>query len=149
MDRIRDSTKTNYYGIWKSFNEFYIKLDIKPNNWEDRLVLFAGYLADNKRKAGTIKSYISAIKAILLNIDIEISEDRFLLNATTRACRINNDVVKNKLPIHKGVLYLLLQAAEEILASQPYLLDLYKAMFTTAYYGLSELGRLRKVAIWC
>ena len=50
-ERVRKSTRANYYGIWRSFNEFFIKLKfIKPNSWEERLVLFAGYLADDGKK---------------------------------------------------------------------------------------------------
>ena len=44
----RTSTRANYYHIWKMFNQFIIKLDEKPNTWEDRLVLFVGYLVNNK-----------------------------------------------------------------------------------------------------
>ena len=43
MERVRNSTKSNYYGIWKTFNEFYVRLDIKPPTWEERLILFAGF----------------------------------------------------------------------------------------------------------
>ena len=27
----RNSTKANYYSVWRSFNEFFIKLDFKPD----------------------------------------------------------------------------------------------------------------------
>ena len=73
--RHRDSTQHNYYGIWKNFNNFIIKLDIKPNNWEDRLVLYMAYLIQGNRKSTTICSYISAIKAVLFNRGVEINED--------------------------------------------------------------------------
>ena len=75
--------KTNYYGIWKNFNNFIIQLDIKLTNWEDRLVLYLAYLIQGNRKSKTIKSYISAIKAVLYNSGIEISEDTALLAALT------------------------------------------------------------------
>ena len=61
----RDSTVKNYYSIWKSFNQFLIRLDHKPECWEDRVLLYCGFLIENKRKLSTIKSYISAIKWIL------------------------------------------------------------------------------------
>ena len=31
QNRHRDSTKRNYYCVWKSFNDFFIRLDIKPS----------------------------------------------------------------------------------------------------------------------
>ena len=103
------------------FNQFFIKLDVKPDAWEQRLVLFAGFLAGQNKKATTIKSYVSAIKAVLLNIDVEINEDRFLLNSITRACSYRNDVARTKLPIHKGLLKLLLQELGRMFDAQLYL----------------------------
>ena len=29
----RDSTRKSYYSTWRQFNEFFIKLDQKPDNW--------------------------------------------------------------------------------------------------------------------
>ena len=67
MERHRSSTQNQYYTVWKLFNEFFIKLDRKPLSWEDRLTLFVGYLVKSGKKSTTIKSYISAIKAVLAN----------------------------------------------------------------------------------
>ena len=60
--RNRQSIQKNYHCVWKLFNKFYLRLDKKPGNWKDRVTLFVGYLIENKRKASTIRSYISAIK---------------------------------------------------------------------------------------
>ena len=89
----RSSTRKAYYGIWKSFNEFFDKLDVKPENWEDRLVLFVGYLISGKRKSSTIKSYISAIRAILREDAVELSENKYLLTSLTKACKYKNNAV--------------------------------------------------------
>ena len=64
MQRNRSSTKANYVKIWRLFNNFVIKLDIMPKNWEDRVFLFVTHLALKGRKSSTIRSYVSAIKAI-------------------------------------------------------------------------------------
>ena len=45
----RSSTQANYYSIWKKFNQFFIQLDVKPNSWEERLILFVGYLINNDK----------------------------------------------------------------------------------------------------
>ena len=71
----RDSTKKNYYVVWRLFNKFVIRLDNKPTNWEDRLTLFIGYLIDSKKQSSTVKSYISAIRAILQEIRVKLNED--------------------------------------------------------------------------
>ena len=85
--------RLNYYGIWKNFNDFFIKLDIKPNNWEDRLVLYTAFLIINNRKSSMVKSYISAIKAVLYNGGVKICEDTTLLSSLTKACNLKNDTV--------------------------------------------------------
>ena len=41
-ERNRSSTKANYYGIWKKFNEFFIRLDDKPSTWEERIGTLCG-----------------------------------------------------------------------------------------------------------
>ena len=142
-ERHRDSTRNTYYSVWKNFNQFYIRLDEKPQTWEDRIVLFAGYLISNNKKSSTVKSYVSAIKAVLSNLGTEVQEDRMLLGSITRACRINYDTVDNKLPIRKNVVGLLIAAVDKYYDSpQPYLSVLYKAMLATNYFGLFRIGEI-------
>ena len=64
QERVRSTTKSNYYSIWKAFNKFFLKLDNKPT-WEERLVLYAGYLVHSSKQSQMVCSYISAIKNIL------------------------------------------------------------------------------------
>ena len=142
MRRVRDTTRSNYYSVWKSFNEFFIRLDVKPEAWEDRMILFAGYLAEHNRKSATIKSYMSAIKSVLRDDGVIISEDKFLLASITKACSFKNDRIATRLPIQKGVLKLLLDSLNSIFMAQPYLLAMYQALFATAYFGLFRVGEL-------
>ena len=108
------------------------------------MILFAGFLAENKRKASTIRSYMSAIKAVLMDDGVEIHEDKFLLGAITKGCSIKNDKVITRLPIHRRILQLLLQKLDDIFDTQPFLRHLYKALFSTAYFGLFRVGELTK-----
>ena len=142
MKSCRDSTKKNYLGIWRSFNQFFIKLDDKPDSWEDRLTLYVGHLIKNDHKSTTIRSYISAIKSVLRDLDIELNENKFLLNSLTKACKLVNDRVRHRFPIQKGLLNLLLKELEIIFGNQPYLEGLYKAIFSTMYFGLFRIGEL-------
>ena len=103
---------------------------------------FCGYLIKTKKKSATIKSYISAIKAILHDIDVEVNEDRFLPNALTRACRLINDHVRLRFPIHKQLLLQLLNNIELSLDQQPFLKILYLVLFSAMYYGLFRVGEL-------
>ena len=140
-ERNRSSTRENYYKIWRKFNQFFIRLDTKLRSWEDRLVLFVGYLVNLNCRSSTIKSYISAICAVLKEDGEDLNEDVYLLNSLTRACHLQNDVMLIRLPIRKPVLCLLLNNVQNC-CSQPYLITLYKAMLSTAYFGLFRIGEL-------
>ena len=148
MERNCSTTRNNYHKIWKGFNKFYLRLDEKPSSWEDRLVLFVGYLVDKNRKASTIRSYISAIKSVLREIKIEISEDSYLLNSLTRACKYRtNNKVRIRLPIHKDLLQAILKEIDKkylIKQNQPYLALLYKTIIASGYYGMFRIGELTK-----
>ena len=129
--------------MWKSFCKFFNKLDDKPEQWNDRIVLFVGYLIISKKKSSTIKSYVSALKAILRDEDIEVSEDQMLLRSLTRACRINFDHKNFKMPVRRGMINRLVASLDTFFDSpQPYLTTLYKAMIITTYFGLFRIGEM-------
>ena len=141
----RDSTRKNYHAIWKIFSSrFYLSLDEKPVNWEDRIVLVSGYLVNDNKCPSTVKSYISAIKTVLKEDNIDISEDRYILNSLTKACRYTNCAVKIRLPIHRDLLHLILKQIDSIFNEQPYLSILYKSILITGYYGLFRIGEITK-----
>ena len=144
--RCRNSTWTKYHQVWRQFNTFIVALDRKPNNWEDRLVLFVGHLANKKMQSGTIKSYISAIRTTLQEINIPLQEDKFLLKSLTKACSINSDKLYICFPIQKKMLCALLDNTNIYFShrNQPYLAILYQAMFATAYFGLFRIGEVTK-----
>ena len=136
----------NYYAVWKLFNKFFIRLDYKPPTWSDRLTLFVAYLIENNKQSATVKSYVSAIKAVLQSYNIKFSQDEFLLNSLTRACRIHNDVVKTHLPVHKGILSIILKRIHKTYTelNQPYLALMFTTFFSTAYFGLFRVSELAK-----
>ena len=142
MNQHRDSTQKGYYNIWKSFNEFFLRLDHKPNNWEDRIVLYVGYLIDTKKQSSTVKSYISAIWAVLQCGGVTLHEDSVQIASLVRACRLRNDKLKTRFPISKGILNVILNKLQKIFDTQPYLLALYQALFASAYYGLLRIGEV-------
>ena len=134
-----------YYSVWRSFNTIFLRLDRKPTSWADRLTLFVAYLIQNNRQSSTVKSYISAIKAVLQDDKYELHENQYLLSSLTRACKLKNDRVCTRLPIHKGMLTLLLLEVEKVYFhhhNQPYLSLLYKTLLITAYFGLFQVGEL-------
>ena len=138
----RSSTMRSYYNIWRSFNRFFVWLDKKPHTWEERLVLYVGFLIQNEKKSTTVNSYISAIKTVLISHGIKISEDRSLFNALTKACKLKNDSISLKLLVHKEIIRAIIQKLDQYFAHQPYLNITYKALFSCAYYGLLRIGEV-------
>ena len=90
-----------------------------------------------------LKSYVSAIKKVLQTDGYSWCEDKFLLNALTNACKIQNDKVQTRLPIRINLLEVMLCEIERIYSTtQPYLEILYKAIFVLAYYGMLRISEL-------
>ena len=144
MKSQQPTTITNYHSIWKSFNEFIIRLDEIPDTWEERLTYYVAYCVLKGMQSSTVKSYISAIKFILAADGHDWKIDKALLTTLTRTCKLENDVFKVRFPIKKGLLNLLLLEIERKLAAQPYLEILYKTIFCLAYYGMMRIGELAK-----
>ena len=140
--RFRKATRKNYYTIWKAFNEFFIKLDRKPETWEERLTLFVGFLIKDNKKSSTIRSYVSGIKAVLKDIDVELNENRFLMTSLTKACKLVNDSVRIRLPISRALLDLILRRISNTLDQQMFLRTMYLALFSTMYFGLFRIGEM-------
>ena len=91
-----------------------------------------------------LKSYVSAIKRILVDDGYHWNNDKILLTSLTRACRLVNDRVKTCLPINCGLLEVLLFELERYFADshQLYLELLYKSIFILGYYDLLRIGEL-------
>ena len=108
----------------------------KLRNYTTRLSLYGAFLVENGIQSGTIRSYFSAIKTILAREKISVNIDSMLLNMLTKACKLVNDSVRNRLPIKSKLLEVLLFELERIFRKQHYLETLYKAMFLIGYCGL-------------
>ena len=131
-----DSTRKNYYLVWRLFNDFFIKLDVKPTSWADRLSLFVGYLISNNKQSSTVKSYISTVKTVLKMNNINITEDNYLLSSLVHACRLKNNTVCTRFPIKKGMLGILLKQTAVHFDSLPYLSLLYRTLFMRNDYRI-------------
>ena len=104
--------------------------------------MYAASLVEDGIQSSTLKSYISAIHAILKADNYRWNDGCIELTTVTKACRIRNDRVYARLPISKGVLELILFELEHYFSHQPYLETLYKALFALAYYGMMRVGEL-------
>ena len=143
----RKSTTNNYLSVWRNLNKFLLSLDTKLKmSWEQKTALFGAYLVDNGVQSSTLKSYFSAIKHILKQDGYEWDDNKVLLNALARSCKLENDLVKTRLPIQKGLLEMLLFEIKrqwyDNKSPQPYLAFMYQAIFCLAYYGMLRVGEL-------
>ena len=138
----RSSTSINYLRIWRQFNKFVIQLDVKPKTWEERVTLFVGYKIDNGMQSSTVKSYVSAIKKMLINDGYEWNDQLVLVGALTKACKFVNDRVHTRLPIQCSLLELMLFEVQRKYADQYYLQLMYKALFAISYYGLMRVSEV-------
>ena len=94
------------------------------------------------RKSSTIKSYISTIKFLLKADKYAWDDNKAILGSLTKACKITNDELKTRLPIHWKLLELILFKIQRAMSEQKFLCTLYKALFAVAYYGLFRIGEL-------
>ena len=115
----RSSTARNYLSIWRQFNKFVLSLDRRPKLWEDRTTLFVGYLIDTGMQSSTVKSYVSAIKKTLVLDGYKWDNSLVLIRSLAKACRIINDKVKTRLPIHCGLLEMILFEIQRIYTETP------------------------------
>ena len=140
----RTSTCKTYLRIWRQFNKFIINLDRKPALWEDKTTLFIGYLINKGTQSSSIKSYVSAIKRILVDDGYNWDDTKVLLSSLTKACRLINDRVHTRLPIQCGLLELILGEIRRyfMAKNQDYLEKLYLALISLGYYGLMRVGEL-------
>ena len=149
---IKTPHRKDYYLAWKQFNKFFIQLDHKPRDWEDRLVLFVAYLAETNKQSSTIQIYVSAMKSVLMDEGLEINENKFLVSSLMKACWLCNDVLHTRLPIHKGVLAMIVNEIKNRLRDQGqvYLATLYVAFFSwLCTLDSSELVSLQRANMQC
>ena len=142
LKRNRLSTNKMYYKVWKTFNTFLVHLDCRPESWEQRALLYCAFLVQKGTQSSTIKSYVSAIKCILKDDGYAWNDNIMLLNALMRGCRMVNDHVTTRLPIHLKLLELMLFEIDRIYDTQPNLTLLYQTIFIIGYYGLFRVGEL-------
>ena len=146
IQRHRSTTFEQYYGIWQNFNKFVITLDVMPRTWEERTSLYAGFLVSEcSVQSSTLKSYISAIKAMLQLDNYSWDDEECLLSTLIQTCRLTNDTVRTRLPIKKPLLGLILDQVKQIYEKekqQIYLSNLYRTAFVLGYYGLFRVSEI-------
>ena len=104
----RKSTQHNYHRIWRQFGHFLLKLDTIPLSWDQRLCLYGTYLVEQGAQSSTLRSYMSALKKILRIDSIKVNDDKVMLGILIRGCKMENDRIYVREPIHIRLLEILL-----------------------------------------
>ena len=79
--------------IWRGFNCFVSRLDTLPRLWEDRVAMYCAALIQDGIKSATLKSYVSGIKAMLLNDTYDWVDTKLQLSTLMQVCKKMNDRV--------------------------------------------------------
>ena len=140
----RKSTVKTYMNIWRQFNKFVMNLDVIPPTWQARTTLYIAYLIEDGKQSSSIKSYISAIKKLVMMDGYKWKDEDVLLNSLTKACKLLNDKARTRLPIHCSLLEMILFELERKFLNQIYLECLYNSMFMLCYYGMMRVGEVTK-----
>ena len=117
-------------------------------SWEEKAALFGAYLTESGVKSTTLKSYFSAIKSILRKDGYLWDDNKVLLSAIVKGCKIKNDVVTTRLPIQDKLLDMILFEIERYYSrkgagtNQPFLEAMYKAILVMMYYGMLRIGEV-------
>ena len=139
----RDSTRANYHAIWKLFSRFFIRLDVKLKDWNDRVTPYVAYLIDSHHQSSTIKSYVSAIRYVLKKLGVKLCSHNEQLASLILACKLKNDRIQLRFPIRRGLVEILVKSVDKVFTSQqPYLTKLYRALIITTYFGLFRVGEV-------
>ena len=139
----RKSTSLNYLSIWRQFNKFLLQLDRMPESWEQRVALFCAYLVEFKKvQSSTLRSYVSAIKSTLKCDKYKWRDDSVWLNALFHSCKLSNNTLYVRFPIHFKLFEMIMFEVDRLNNTQPYLQILFKAIFATAYYGLTRISEI-------
>lgn len=143
-DDVCKDTKKMYHQVWCNFNRFLLCFDDLPTSWEEKLVLYAAFLADTGNASATVASYMSAIRYVLKHDGVELDDNSCKLASIIRACKLHNDVVTLRMPIGFNLLNLILHEIDDMFLNraQPYLAALYKAITVAGYYGMFRISEL-------
>ena len=71
-----------------------------------------------------------------------MDENQYLLSSLTKACKLQNDQIRTRLPIKRSLLAIILNKTKEVYMDQPYLSLLFTTIFSTMYFGLLRISEV-------
>ena len=136
-----------YRRAWNLFNQAFTNMGLVFNGSidlplsPDQIILFVGYLSNAGFASASITSYTSAIGYIHKLLNMPDPTSQFLVQKLLSACNKVNNSVDTRLPITIVVLQRLVCALDHTVPNL-YLRQLFKAMYSVAFFGLMRLGEI-------
>ena len=153
LEQHKPTTCHTYHDVWVNLNDFLIKLDKRPDSWDDRLALFMAELREENKPGTTVSSYVLAVRVVLKSNGIEMKENIILLSLLIRSCKVNNKSETSlRLMTQRALLNLMIDKIEHRFISecnQNYLSKLHMAILVTNYYGLLRIGEMTLTESQC
>ena len=86
------------------------------------------------------------MRNVLAEDGVSLSKHNFVIHSLTRACRICNDKLVTRLPVHRDLVKMIIKQVHiwALDSGQLYLGKLYKAMIVSAYYGMLRIGEITR-----
>ena len=78
------------------------------------MTLFIAHKIGQGMQSATVKSYVSAIKKLLVDDGYPWDDQKVLLGSLTKACKIINDRVYTRLPIQCSLLEMILFEVQKL-----------------------------------
>ncbi len=137
---VAKSTREAYSRAWRSFTQFLSNLDEHNLCWEEKLVMFFTHLSELGRAASTIRTYMAGVRAHLKMENVMLNENHYLLKLMYKGTA-KADVARLRLPITKDMLPPLLRRVPLVVKGE-FEINLFQAIFATAYQGAFRIGEL-------
>ncbi len=134
------STRAGYIKAYRMFIEYVQRLDPIPTRWETAIEVYRGHLIERGLQSSTIASYIAGIRSRLQLDGVVLHENEYAMKQMHRAAK-KRDVQRIRKPVSFTLLSQALDRLQFVIDDK-YELQLFKAIFVTAYYGMFRIGEL-------
>ena len=108
---------------------------------QNKMLFFISFLSLKGLAAATITTYVSAVGYIHKILNLPSPTDSFLVQKVLASVNRISPSLDSRLPITLIILHQLIQAVPSVISS-PYHIQLVKAMFLIAFYGLMRVGEI-------
>ena len=139
---VAESTSKSYARGWCMFERFAEQYHVNMNSIkEHNLLEFISFLSLSGFAASTVQLYLTAVRHHLKLQGRNSFKDSFVIKMVVKGVSSRYSVPDIRLPINIGLLHDMWNILP-IVVRNPYMVKLYRSMFTLAYHGLLRPGEV-------